>query len=222
MGSLPLVAVLAAVGVLVAGCGGGAHPSVASLGTTTTTASTTPASSSSTTGGSGPSTPDNAQSGGGGQFSIAGGGSHMAQLAACMRSHGVPNFPEPNAQGVISSGSIDPNSPQFQQAMQACRKDLPNGGTPSPAQQAEMRQQALAFSACMRKHGLPNFPDPQFLSGGRVAMRVGTDSGIDPRSPQFQAAQKACQSLLPGKAGAAPPGATKTGGGLAIASGGGK
>ena len=159
------------------------------------------------------------QIGAGGQFSIAGGGSHMAQLAACMRSHGVPNFPEPNAQGVISSGSIDPNSPQFQQAMQACRKDLPNGGTPSPAQQAEMRQQALAFSACMRKHGLPNFPDPQFLSGGRVAMRISAQSGIDPRSPQFQAAQKACQSLLPGKAGAGPPRAVKTGGGVAIGGG---
>ena len=219
-GSLLFIAVLAAVGLLVAGCGGGSHPSVASLGSNTTTASTSPADSS-TTGGAVPSTGSSSQqSGGGGQFSIAGGGSHMAQLAACMRSHGVPNFPEPNAQGVISSGSIDPNSPQFQQAMQACRKDLPNGGTPSPAQQAQMRQQALAFSACMRKHGLPNFPDPQFLSGGRVAMRISADSGIDPRSPQFQAAQKACQSLLPGKAGAAPPGAAKTGGGVVIAGGG--
>ena len=217
-GSLLLIAVLAAVGVLVAGCGGGSHPSVASLGSNTTTASTSPAGSS-TTGGAVPSTGSSSQqNGGGGQFSIAG-GSHMAQLAACMRSHGVPNFPEPNAQGVISSGSIDPNSPQFQQAMQACRKDLPNGGTPSPAQQAEMRQQALAFSACMRKHGLPNFPDPQFLSGGRVAMRISADSGIDPGSPQFQAAQKACQSLLPGKAGAGPPGAVKTDGGVAIGGG---
>ena len=143
----------------------------------------------------------------------------MTQLAACMRSHGEPNFPDPNAQGVISSSSIDPSSPQFQQAMQACRKDLPNGGTPSPAQQAQMRQQALAFSACMRKHGLPNFPDPQFLSGGRVALKISAGSGIDPQSAQFQAAQKACQSLLPGKAGAAPPGAVKTGGGLVTGGG---
>ena len=137
----------------------------------------------------------------------------MTQLAACMRSHGEPNFPDPNAQGVISSSNLDPSSPQFQQAMQACQKDLPNGGAPSPAQQAQMRQQALAFSACMRKHGVLDFPDPRFSSGGRVTMKVSSGSGIDPQSAQFQAAQKACQSYLPGKAGPAPPGAAQTGGG---------
>jgi hypothetical protein len=134
----------------------------------------------------------------------------MMQFASCMRSHGVPNFPDPNAQGVISGNSadgLDPSSPQFQQAQQACAKDLPNGGMPSPAQQAQMRQQALAFSACMRSHGLPKFPDPQFGSGGRVTMRIDPSSGIDPRLPQFQAAQKACRNLLPGKAGAVAPGA---------------
>jgi hypothetical protein len=218
-GSLLLIAVLAAVGLLVAGCGGGSHPSVASLGSTTTTGSTTPAGSS-TTGRSGPSTGSNSQrSGGGGQFSIAGGGSRLTQLAACMRSHGEPNFPDPNAQGVISSSDLDPSSPQFQQAMQACQKDLPNGGTPSPAQQAQMRQQALAFSACMRKHGVPNFPDPQFSSGGRVTMKVSSGSGINPRSAQFQAAQKACQGDLPGRPGAATPGAAKSGGGFFVGGG---
>jgi hypothetical protein len=134
---------------------------------------------------------------------VGGGGAHMMQFAACMRSHGVTNFPDPNAQGVISinsSSGLDPSSPQFQQAQQACAKDLPNGGTPSPAQQAQMRQQALAFSACMRSHGLPNFPDPQFGNGGRVTLRINVRSGIDPRSSQFQEAQKACQSKLPGKA----------------------
>src|SRR5690349_19643668 len=86
-GSLLLIAVLAAVGVLVAGCGGGSHPSVASLGSNTTTASTSPAGSS-PVGGAVPSTGSSSQQSGGGQFSIAG-GSHMAQLAACIRSHGV-------------------------------------------------------------------------------------------------------------------------------------
>jgi hypothetical protein len=52
-------------------------------------------------------------------------------FAACMRSHGEPNFPEPNASGgVIISGSsgIDPNSPTFQSAMQACQSILQNAG----------------------------------------------------------------------------------------------
>lgn len=54
-------------------------------------------------------------------------------FANCMRSHGVANFPEPNAQGRFTftggSGSgLNPNSPTFKSAMQTCRKDLPNGG----------------------------------------------------------------------------------------------
>jgi hypothetical protein len=142
----------------------------------------------------------------------------MTQFAACMRSHGEPTFPDPNAQGVISGSNLDPSSPQFQQAMRACQKDLPNGGTPSPAQQAEMRLHALAFSACMRKHGLPNFPDPQFPSGGGVAVKITAGSGIDPGSAQFQAAQKACQAELPGRLGAARPG-TRAGGGLVTGGG---
>ncbi len=47
-------------------------------------------------------------------------------LAACMRSHGVPNFRDPSANGNISVGGsgIDPQSPQYQTAMRACRQYL--------------------------------------------------------------------------------------------------
>jgi hypothetical protein len=41
----------------------------------------------------------------------------------------------------------------------------------------------------MRSHGVPDFPDPTF-SNGNIGQR-----GIDPRSPQFEAAGKACASL---------------------------
>ena len=148
---------------------------------------------------------------------MAGGSrSVMTAYAACMRRNGEPNFPDPNAQGQLSFGSangIDPGSPQFQRAQKACQKLLPNRGTPSPAQQAQGRAQALAFSTCMRKNGVPNFPDPQFSSGGRVAIQIGPSSGIDPRSPQFQTAQKACQKDLPGMPGpgAAPPSGSTSG-----------
>jgi hypothetical protein len=63
--------------------------------------------------------------------------------------------------------------------------------------QAKAKQQALAFSACMRKHGLPDFPDPTF-SGGGVQMGIQSKPGSDlnPNSPTFQAAQQACQGHL--------------------------
>jgi hypothetical protein len=46
----------------------------------------------------------------------------------------------------------------------------------------------------MRVHGVSSFPDP--TAGGQIQLG-GT--GISPFSPAFQAAQKACQHLLPNK-----------------------
>jgi hypothetical protein len=54
----------------------------------------------------------------------------VIKFANCMRSHGVPNFPEPNAQGqelITGSSGVNPNSPQFQSAMEACQNLLPAG-----------------------------------------------------------------------------------------------
>jgi hypothetical protein len=56
-------------------------------------------------------------------------GSNNSQLLAfahCMQTHGVPQFPDPTANGGIMGGSgIDPNSPQFRQAYQQCQSLLP-------------------------------------------------------------------------------------------------
>lgn len=50
------------------------------------------------------------------------------KYATCMRSNGVPNFPDPNGQGllVIQAGNIEASSPAFQKAEAAC-KSLDNG-----------------------------------------------------------------------------------------------
>jgi hypothetical protein len=84
-----------------------------------------------------------------------------------------------------------------------------------------MQEQALRYSACMRSHGVPKFPDPQF-SAGSSRIKIG-GNGIDPRAPAFQAAQKACASVLPGlkaQNGGAAPGNTKSGSGPATGSAG--
>ena len=65
-----------------------------------------------------------------------------------------------------------------------------------------MQAQLLEFSACMRAHGLKDFPDP---SNGGLQIRVQPGSDLDPSSPQFQNAQKACQRYAPFK-GAGPKG----------------
>jgi hypothetical protein len=196
-----LAAVLAVLAALAAGCGGGSgKPGVAALGTSATTTTTTPA-----PGGSGPAAGGSGGSGGSGGLSLKTTGGFA--FSACMRSHGLPNFPDPNAQGALSIDSasgIDPSSPTFQAAQRACAKDLPGGGSPpSPAEQQKMEQWALRFSACMRTHGVPNFPDPSFANGG-IGIKIDPSTGIDPRAPRFQAAQKQCR-------GNGPPGLRATG-----------
>jgi hypothetical protein len=66
------------------------------------------------------------------------------------------------------------------------------GGSASP------ESQAVAYSACMQAHGVPNFPEPQISSNGnehKIAMRV--TPGIS-GNPHFNSAQQACKKLLPG------------------------
>jgi hypothetical protein len=141
-------------------------------------------------------------------------------FARCMRSHGVPNFPDPSGSGgglrvQVQSGpsgtsvnGVAVSGPAFRSAMQACRSYLPNGGHLTAAQTAEAKAQALAMSRCMRSHGVPDFPDPQFKSGpgGGIGVQMG-GPGLDPNSPAFQAAQKVCGSIF-GKAAVVtkPPG----------------
>ena len=55
----------------------------------------------------------------------------LLALAKCMRTHGFPNFPDPDSQGAFdfsTSGNFDPRSTQFQSAMSACRPS--NGKVP--------------------------------------------------------------------------------------------
>jgi hypothetical protein len=63
---------------------------------------------------------------------------------------------------------------------------------------------AFAYSRCMRSHGVSDFPDPVVTtSPGQTSIKiraVAKDNG----SPQFTAAQTACQHLLPGPESESP------------------
>ena len=52
----------------------------------------------------------------------------LVKLAQCMRSHGFPNFPDPNSQGAFDSSKFDSSSPQLQSAMQTCQQQTGSTG----------------------------------------------------------------------------------------------
>jgi len=202
-----LVVPLAALVAVAAGCGGSgsASPPVANVGSSKTGKTSTQNGSA---GSGGAAQGGSANSSSGGHQSLVmrfGTTADARKFAACMRKHGVPNYPDPNGHGVISidpSSGIDPRSPAFGTAQQTCSKLIPNGGQPSPAQQAAEKRQALAFAACMRRHGVHDFPDPDF-SGGGISFRIHGSPGSDltRNSPIFKAAWQACQRYVPGKLG---------------------
>lgn len=49
---------------------------------------------------------------------------------------------------------------------------------------------SVQFSECMQKHGVPDFPDPN--GQGQVTLK-----GVDPQSPSFETAQRACARYAP-------------------------
>ena len=119
----------------------------------------------------------------------------------CMRENGV-DVPDPQvgSGGLIQigprPGENAPPEATMRRAAEKCDEHLQRGGpgrAPSAADRARMEEAALAHARCMRKHGI-DMPDPQFDSeGGGAAIR------IDPKqtsSPAWNAAEKACNSLL--------------------------
>ena len=111
-------------------------------------------------------------------------------FAHCMRSHGAPNFPDPDSSGgiVIKKSLMESSFNAPRSARAACVHLLPKYGlTLTPAQQAQHQRQQLAFAACMRRHGFPQFPDSWSGNVGQLL-----SAGIDPNSPRLNAAFTKC------------------------------
>jgi hypothetical protein len=129
---------------------------------------------------------------------------YQASLAysQCMRTHGVPDYPDPDPSGAVSiyagpGSDLNPNSAALKAAKQACQSLEAAKGHRN---WQESKQRLLAYSACMRSHGLPDFPDPVFTDSGAT---INPPSDVDPNSPLYKTADQVCRPLLIG-GGATP------------------
>lgn len=72
------------------------------------------------------------------------------------------------------------------------------GSGSAAAQAARAASQGVAYSACMRAHGVPGFPDPHVSSNGNgVSESQAAPAGAVRNNPRFNSAQQACRKLLP-------------------------
>jgi hypothetical protein len=120
----------------------------------------------------------------------------------CLRSHGVPSFPDPSPGGRLPNipSSIDPAAPAFRSAQRACARLEPGANGSGPALGSSMAR-LLIVARCMRRNGLPNFPDPTATpppapspdaATGNVIGGPGGYLQLPPQSPALARAASAC------------------------------
>jgi hypothetical protein len=117
-------------------------------------------------------------------------------------------MPDPkfNAGGGVQMVQKEGADPEKARAAEEACKHFQDEVKPPPmseAQQAEAKKRALANSRCMREHGI-DFPDPQFDENGGAQIKIRGGGELDPDSPKFKAAEKACRSTLPGGGDSGP------------------
>jgi len=159
------------------------------------------------------SSPSSTGSGGSPNARASANSPSLVSYSRCMRSHGVPNFPDPTSSGQLPKTDaqlLGVSSSQLQAAQTACQHLLPTGGSrqqqehqcmqnsdcPSALVQ-QMLSADLKLARCMRSHGVPNFPDP--TNGGPSGpvfniTRAGISDAAS-HAPQFIAKLNECGRL---------------------------
>jgi hypothetical protein len=126
------------------------------------------------------------------------------RYTTCMRSHGVPAYPDPNGSGQLpkitpaSEAQLGVSQSRFTSAQTACQRLWPYQD-PTQAQQQQDLADALTLARCMRDHGVPGFPDPTTdTASGRVEFVISaSQDGFDPQSPQILGKVRECEHGLP-------------------------
>jgi len=138
-----------------------------------------------------------------------------------MRSHGVPNFPDPDSSGTLPKADprqLGVSSSRLHATRQACQHLFPtlagaiDAGSIQQCFMADDCPQALVqqvlteerrFAQCMRSRGVPNWPDPITDSQGRPVFAISlSKDGFNPYSPPIWAKGNECSHLMPGLTGA--------------------
>lgn len=166
--------IVASLCLLAAACGSSAGGRVAQLGSTTTSNSATLSAA---------STQEDA----------------LLAFAACMRSHGVANFPDPDGNGVFPKhqlARLAASSLGFVPAHKACEHLLPNAGQPTQAQVQQAWSDMRSFARCMRSHGVTNWPDPAVTSPQDNRPFFDLPTSIDPNVPEVSSEIRGCRRVM--------------------------
>jgi hypothetical protein len=135
----------------------------------------------------------------------------FASFAACLSNNGVKLPAGTDSHSALSLKGVDTKSATYRRALQACipvvnsalkaaTSKHPGAASPSaPSSRpalppvkvpASVTAIMTRFTACMRAHGVPGFPEPK----GASFNLSGTN--IDPHTPAYKSAEASCTSIL--------------------------
>jgi hypothetical protein len=133
-------------------------------------------------------------------------------FSRCVRTRGVPNYPDPtSSEGIAkeSAQQLGVSNSQLQAALNACQHLLPNTGNidDNPAALNQWWNQMLHFARCMHSHGVPNWPDPSpypqdpvrptfNLHAAGIGFHQGAQPGNIVNSPPIEAKVRQCESVV--------------------------
>lgn len=113
------------------------------------------------------------------------------RIVQCYRTHGDPTFPDP----VYDPGdgrwhfAISPATAP-QSTRQACQHLFPSATASPPVSQAQFAR-LLQFAGCIRRHGVPGWPDPNPQG------QFGLPPSLLNKSPAQTRAFAACHKYIP-------------------------
>jgi hypothetical protein len=136
------------------------------------------------------------------------GGSADSQMgigyANCMRSHGVPKYPDPDSRNELANGlpkvslqQLEVSSSQYQAAQNDCAHLLPNGGQQTQTQSQQDLNAMRRYARCMRSHGVPTWPDPTYYPAAGWGFNLVHVHGFDPNSTRIEHQMDECGRGLP-------------------------
>jgi hypothetical protein len=141
-------------------------------------------------------------------------GAALHAAAQCIRDHGIPDYADP----VIGPGDVvyadqrdleNAGDAAVASAVAACQTLISRANfdpTTRPVPPPQMVRDGVRVAACLRAHGLPNWPDPNPHTGfdpghgfqvDASAFAGAVSAGQNPKaSAVYQAAYHACQTLI--------------------------
>jgi hypothetical protein len=116
----------------------------------------------------------------------------------CLTQNGVKLLDTPTAEGLPQVDKQSTDVKVLGDAQEKCREYVPSGGDATRAPAADI-ETSRKYAACIRKHGVSDYPDPDPVTGDpgisdELGARLKTD-------PDMVTATEACAGLQPGGKG---------------------